>query len=226
MSGERTLWVKRLRSAAEGTLGKLPRIPQPGEFRDERRKQLPADEGLFAAVRSDTRWGACAQSKEPEVRLWGGAPVDAVVLPYDSSHAAGGRALVADWMQQPTDQIPLGAAVWGPRELCALHGLWARARNAAPDDRARWSRRGFEACRWLLPNLPTPGVVKVPWAVHVWVIVSESSVHEWGQGLGPEARVYAEDILRACLPGSGGGGKVDRRSAWVLWHAARELESW
>ena len=37
----------------------------------------------------------------------------------------------------------------GERELCALHALWSRARTANPEDRARWCRRGFQACRWL-----------------------------------------------------------------------------
>lgn len=227
MNGDRAMWVKRLKSAAEATLGKLPRIPHPGEFKDERRNQLAVDEGLFAALRSDTRWGdVAAKSREGDVCLWCGAPVDSVVLPCNTTHSELGRPLLGDWMDQPCDQPSVGMEVWGERELCALHALWSRARTATPEDRARWCRRGFQACRWLLANLQPDNATNYPWSVHVWLIVSEQGVHEWGNAnLGPEARVYAETLLHNCQVGPG-HGKADRRSAWILWHAARELESW
>ncbi|MDP1661618.1 MAG: hypothetical protein Q8L55_06845 [Phycisphaerales bacterium] len=226
MNAERQIWVNRLRSVAMATLGKQPLLPQPGTFIDEQRKRLAVDEGLFASLRSDTRWGVGAtQAREGEVRLWCGAPVDAVVLPCDATYAAGGRGLLGDWNDQPADTPQVATAVWTDRELCALHALWTRARSADPADRARWARRGHQACRWLLANKRDSVEVALPWSAHVWVLVSESEPREWGSGLGTEARVYAENLLHGCLKGRErpGGG---RRAAWILWHAARELESW
>jgi len=199
MTDDRSAWVKRLRSAAESTLGKYPRIPQPGEFRDERRNRLAVDDALFASLRSDTRRGEAATSKEGDVRLWCGAPVDAIVLPCEGSRMGTegeGRPLLGDWTNQPADQPFVGMEVWGERELCALHALWARARSASPEDRSRWCRRGYLACRWLLANLQPDNATNYPWSIHVWVLVSEPGTHEWGsQNLGPEARVYAETLL-------------------------------
>jgi len=227
MNAERQIWVNRLRSAAVARLGKLPQLPQPGTFIDEHRNRLSVVERLFASLRSDTRWGSggAAQAREGEVRLWCGAPVDAVVLPCDATSATGGRPLLADWNDQPSDSPQVGPAVWTDRELCALHALWTRARSADPADRARWARRGFQACRWLLANKRDSVEAPLPWSAHVWVLVSESEPREWGAGLGTEARIYAENLLDGCLKGRErpAGG---RRAAWILWHAARELESW
>jgi hypothetical protein len=227
MDADKAAWVKRMRSVAEATLGKGAVIPQAGTFRDERRNRLEVDEGLFGALRSVV-WRAPANAGG-DVKLWGGAPVDAVVLPFD--HARGGvageagRALLGDWLHQPSDGVhaPVGMEVWGERELCALHALWSRARTALPDDRARWLRRAYAACRWLIENLQPDNATNLPWSVHVWVMVSADG--EWGNGLGPEARVYGETLLHNCQVG-GGTGRADRRSAWILTHAACELESW
>lgn len=246
MSGDRGLWVRRLRAAAEATLGTSPVVPEPGVegsgggFRDERGNRLAVDDALFAALRGGGHRGGSRPSMDADVRLWCGEPVDAVVQPCDGSHEAdGGRALVGDWTDQPPGQPLVGMEVWGDRELCALHALWWRARTAAPHDRARWCRRGRQACRWLLANLQPDNATNYPWSVHVWVLLAHEGVHPWGEGgLGHEARLYAEMLLHNCLIGAGGGGeggggaptapggRPDRRSAWILWHAARELESW
>lgn len=221
MNGDRALWVKRLKGAAEATLGKLPSIPQPGMFRDERRNRLEVDEALFASLRS-TVWRAPLNSGG-DVRLWGGEPVDAVVLPTAATAGEVGRPLLGDWTNQPPDRPFVGLEVWGERELCALHALWSRARSAPAQDQARWLRRGFSACRWMLENLQPDNATNLPWSVHVWVMVGDAG--PWGDGLGPEARVYGETLLHNCQVG-GGTGKPDFRSAWILMHAAQELESW
>lgn len=219
MTDDRAAWVSRMRRAAEATLGKGAVIPAAGTFRDERRNRLETDEGLFAALRS-TVWKASATAGG-DVKLWGGAPVDAVVLPDNG--AVEGRALLGDWTRQPKDKPFVGMEVWGERELCALHALWSRARTASDDDRARWLRRGYSACRWMIENLQPDNATNLPWSAHVWVMASSPGV--WGPGLGPEARVYAETLLHNCQVG-GGLGAADRRSAWILLHASSELESW
>ncbi|MFT3685863.1 MAG: hypothetical protein QM783_13230 [Phycisphaerales bacterium] len=218
MTDDRALWVKRLRAAAETTLGKAPAIPAPGTFRDERRNKLEVDEGLFAALRS-TVWTAPASARG-DVKLWGNAPVDAVVLPDTGGE---GRPLLGDWTNQASDKPHVGMEEWGERELCGLHALWSRARAADEDQRVRWLRRGYSACRWLLENLQPDNATNMPWSAHVWVMASGPGV--WGPGLGPEARVYAETLLHNCQVG-GGLGRPDKRSAWVLFHAASELERW
>ncbi|MBY0307408.1 MAG: hypothetical protein K2Q09_01575, partial [Phycisphaerales bacterium] len=203
MTDDRAVWVKRLRGAAEATLGKAPVIPAPGAFRDERRNRLETDEGLFASLRGGV-WRAAGGSggRGGDVQLWGGAPVDAVVLPWPGGPE--GRALLGDWTQQPMDRPCAGLEVWGERELSALHALWTRARGTEGVERSRWVRRGYGACRWLLENLQPDNATNYPWSVHVWVLVSGAG--EWGSGLGPEARVYAETLLHNCRVGAGAGG--------------------
>lgn len=95
-------------------------------------------------------------------------------------------------------------------ELCALHALWTVARTRGrPDLRARC----LSAAAWHLRELQPDNATQMPWAVHVFAILGV----ETGNA---SADVDAQTRLHNAMAGR---GRVDRRSALILLHAAREL---
>ncbi len=94
--------------------------------------------------------------------------------------------------------------VWVDRELSAMHALerWALERED------RLSTRLFSAVRWHLEHTGAENSTHRPWALHVFLL--ERS---------PEARLYAEGQLHACLAEGG----ADECSRWILAHASRRL---
>ncbi len=95
--------------------------------------------------------------------------------------------------------------VWVDSELAVMHGLWRASRSQGD---AALRRRLLEAVAWHVEHTGTENATHRPWAAHVFLL--EGS---------PEARLFAEGQVHACLADGG----PDACSRWILADAAREL---
>jgi len=199
-------WIRLIRVDAALTLPAtaLPFPPSEGGFSDERGNTRPVDALLLAAMGHPEPATPTYLGDMPDVRLW------SAVLRSEEP--------VEPWLTPDPQEGPLlrhrsgtSLEVFTEAELCGLHALWSLARLRSRTD---WSRRCLDAAAWHIRELQPDNATNMPWGIHVFVLLGLRR----GE---PLAMIEAESRLHNAKVS---GGAPDRRSAWILMHAAFELE--
>lgn len=196
-------WAERLRSLAVPLLSR-PEISDlrsnPAAFTDELGSRRSVDPYLVSAVLGEPgSLAPSAQGLAGDTSLWaalaaGAGLPQAAILP-----GPGGPLL----RHREGESIE----VLTESELCALHALSSFARR---DNRQDLHRRCLDAVDWHLAELQPDNATNLPWAIHVFVLRDT-----------PESLLDAQTRLHNSLTGR---GQPDLRSAFILAHAAMELE--
>ncbi len=158
---------------------------------------------------ADTPFLAHHLGRDPGRPPSGSAPQAALWWAVHDAHAP------IDGLIDPNRDAPLLAELTGTAiefaseaDLCALHAIWALARlRRCPDLRAR----ALDAARWHIEHTGPDNASAHPWAIHVFVTLGTD-----------EAHLYAQTLMHNAITML---GKPDRRSAFVMLDAARELRT-
>lgn len=199
-------WIKLLRGDAALTIPARDsaRPPAVGGFSDERGNTRPVDSLLLAAMGRVEDAATTYLGDMPDVRLW-----SAVLKPEEPVE----RWLTPDSQAGPLLRHHPGTSleVFTEAELCGLHALWSLARLRSRSD---WTRRCLDAAAWHIRELQPDNATNMPWGIHVFVLLGIRR----GE---PLAMIEAECRLHNAKVS---GGAPDRRSGYILMHAALELE--
>ncbi len=198
------IWANRLGSAAACTLGGLDfsdLAARPTAFRDDEGTSRPVDVPLIAAALGAS-FHPADSAVAPEIRLWHAALDPSLTL--DDESLPRGNGPLFDHPPRATIEVVTEV------ELCGLHALWTVARARA---RADLRARCLRTAAWHVHELQPDNATQMPWAIHIFVMLGV----ETGNAA---ADVDAQTRLHNALAGR---GRVDRRSALILHHAAREL---
>lgn len=198
-------WIMLLHGHADLTLrDSATSPPQAGRFSDEAGFHRPVDPYLLRAAGHPSEGPTAYAGDMSDVRLWSEIShpsdfnIDTLLRPDD-------RALLLSHSATTTIEVRTES------ELCALHALWSLARLRGRRD---WRQRCLNAASWHLAEMQPDNATGLPWAIHLFIILAlDRSL--------PAAMIDAETRLHNSLVSS---GRPDRRSAWILRHAALELE--
>lgn len=203
-------WAELLRrtAAAAGPLARLPprSAPEPEKqafiaaFRDDLGHRRPVDRPLLARLLAADP-GPPPDRADPELLLWRGVH-DPAIDPRPIL-APDGPLLGLD--------MDLGIEPWTEAEFAALHALSWLARDPRRPDRARLAARLDAAAAWHLAETQPDNGTNHPWAIHLFAARAQ---HD------PEAAVYAETMLHACLAAR---ARPDAFSALLMLDAADAL---
>lgn len=209
-------WANLLRDTAEPAIRTaLERSPTVEwlirEFRDESGNRREIDPLLIrAALRpsqsTPTDTGGSEHPREPaEFALW-------------RSLAFGTARLAPTLLAESSGRGPLLAhpdrtaiEVLTESDLCAMHALWSIARTLRRPDLAS---RCLASAEWHAAELQPDNATQSPWAIHVFVALAAAT----GK---PSPLLEAELRLHNCMVGR---ARPDLRSAFILHHAAGELD--
>lgn len=224
----------QLRAMAEPVLAEAETNPMSqGMFRDEAGHHRPVD-GPFLVWRSRGKPhapGAPAASATPSITATGtGMHQDADVLLWSAltDPSLNVDAALAELRGTPRERTDSDAGalfphrgrtpieVWTETELSCLHALWWLARERGRDD---WAALVAEVAAWHVENLQPDNATNHPWAVHVFLLMSE---READTDLATNAQLYAQTLVHNCRVSM---GRPDLLSAHILLDAAEALDS-
>lgn len=200
------LWAQRLRTLCEPVLVQTNARPSSewiGSFSDEHGDRRLVDPPLLSLVLG------CPASPPsqvdrlpPDVRLWWCLQQRS----WDDDILAPGSAcpLVP---HRPDTAIE----VWTEAELCALHALWSASLWLQRTD---LRDRAVRAVRWHLDHTQPDNATNHAWAAHVFARVAIEHNDR-------DCEMYAQTLVHNCCVWD---GRPDRLSAFVLMHAAMELQ--
>jgi hypothetical protein len=220
----------QLRAMADPVLAEAP--TSHAEFRDESGHRRPVDRP-FLAWRGRATAGATVPrtqatgldtESDPDVLLWSALTdptiaVDAALArfrgtPADRTESDAG-ALFPHRGRTPIE-------VWTETELSCLHALWWLARERARPD---WADLLHHAATWHVQNLQPDNATNHPWAIHVFLLMSEPAAHanpSANSHANPDARLYAQTLAHNCQVSM---GRPDLLSAHILADAADALDA-
>jgi hypothetical protein len=217
-----TQWADHLESIASPALAGTPLGPDAGDhspdriasfidtFTDELGHRRATDRPLLCRLLGVEARRPASRDDQADVELWWALQTGAD--PWARVHGDAGP-LVGE------EEFARGAIeATTETELSALHALshHARAEGGASVDEAI-EARAFAAARWHVDTLQPDNGTNHPWAIHVFVRLSEAD-----PAYGAGAALHAEGLLHNAMVRA---GRPDRFSACVLLDAARALRS-